>query len=58
MLSQVRFEDLRLVTRELWEEIRHLQQADGVSVSALAQQCELDRKILRRCLRDTAWQPY
>lgn len=58
MMSQVRFEDLRMVTRELWDEIRRLHQADGLSVSALARRFELDRKTVRRCLRDTTWQPY
>lgn len=58
MMSQVRFEDLRMVTRDLWDEIRRLHEADGLSVSALARRFELDRKTVRRCLRDTAWQPY
>ncbi|MCC5870215.1 MAG: IS21 family transposase [Gammaproteobacteria bacterium] len=58
IMSQVRFEDLRMVTRELREEIRRLHHADGMTVSALSRRFELDRKTIRRCLRDEAWRPY
>jgi len=58
MMPQVRLEDLRMVTRELWDEIRRLHRVDGLSVSALARRFGLDRKTVRRCLRDTEWRPY
>jgi transposase len=58
MMSQVCFEELRMVTRELWEEIRRLHDVDKLSVSALARHFDLDRKTVRRCLREGQWQPY
>jgi len=47
-----------MVRQERWEEIRRLRVAEGVPVAELARRFELDRKTVRRCLRDTAWRPY
>ena len=38
-----------MIPRELWEGIRRLHLADGLSVSALARRFERDRKTVRRC---------
>jgi transposase-like protein len=51
-------EDRGMVGRELWEEIHRLRQSDGLSISALARRFDLDRKTVRRCLREKQWQPY
>ena len=50
--------EVPMVRQERWEEIRRLRVEEGVPVAALARRFELDRKTVRRCLRDTAWRPY
>jgi transposase len=47
-----------MVRCELWEAIRQAARTEGLSVSALARRFELDRKTVRRCLRQASWQPY
>ena len=51
-------EDTGMVGRELWEEMHRLRKDEGLSVSALARRFDLDRKTVRRCLAESAWQPY
>jgi transposase len=46
-----------VVGSERWEEIHRLRAA-GVSVSQIARSTGLDRKTVRRVLRQSAWQPY
>jgi transposase len=46
-----------VVGKERWEEIRRLA-ATGMKVGQIARTAGLDRKTVRRCLRQTAWQPY
>jgi transposase len=50
--------EVPMVRQERWEEIRRLRVEEGVPVTELARRFELDRKTVRRCLRDTAWRPY
>ena len=47
-----------MLQQDRWEEIRRLHDTERHSVSAIARQLDLDRKTVRRCLRQTAWQPY
>ena len=47
-----------MVGRERWEEIRRVGNAERLSVSELARRFDLDRKTVRRCLRQETWQPY
>lgn len=47
-----------MVQRERWEELRRLRFEDGVSVSEIARRLDLDRKTIRRCLRQEEWRPY
>ena len=47
-----------MVRRERWEEIRRLWVAERVPIAEIARRLDLDRKTVRRCLRDTAWRPY
>jgi len=47
-------EEARMLTRERWEEVHRLR-AGGQSVSAIARGLDLDRKTVRRCLRQPAW---
>lgn len=58
MMAQVRLEDTRMMSRELWQEIHRLHEGDRLSVTALADRFDLDRKTVRRCLREEDWQPY
>ena len=46
-----------MVQRERWEEIHRLA-ATQVSVSEIARRLDLDRKTVRSCLKQVAWQPY
>jgi transposase len=47
-----------MLHQDRWEEIRRLHFEERRSVSAIARLLDLDRKTVRRCLRDTAWRPY
>jgi transposase len=47
----------RMVSKERWAEIRRLAD-EGASVSAIARTLDLDRKTVRRALRQEGWQPY
>src|SRR5437773_5815932 len=51
-------EEVPMVRRERWEEIRRLWVTERVSIAEIARRLDLDRKTVRRCLRDTAWQSY
>ena len=46
-----------VVSKERWEGIQRLR-AGGMSVSQIARATDLDRKTVRRCLRQREWQPY
>jgi transposase len=46
-----------MVSRERWAEIRRLA-AEGATVSGIARQLDLDRKTVRRAVRQGEWQPY
>jgi transposase len=47
-----------MVHRNRWEEIRRLWVTERLPIAELARRFDLDRKTVRRCLRDTTWQPY
>jgi len=51
-------EEVAMVRQERWEELRRLWQQERLSIAELARRFELDRKTVRRCLRDPAWRPY
>jgi len=46
-----------VVGQQRWEEIRKLR-SEGMNVSAIARATGMDRKTVRRCLRQVQWQPY
>ena len=46
-----------VVGQEHWEQIHRLK-AEGMTVSGIARAMELDRKTVRRCLRQVHWQAY
>jgi transposase len=47
-----------MVQRERWDEIRRLYYQERRTIAAIARQLEVDRKTVRRCVRQVAWQPY
>lgn len=50
--------EVEMVGKERWAEIRRQHHELGQSISAIARRMDLDRKTVRRCLRDKAWRPY
>ena len=46
-----------VIGKERWEEIRRMR-AEGQAVSQIARATGLDRKTVRRCLRQKQWTPY
>ncbi len=50
--------EARMVDQERWAEIRRLFHEERVSISEIGRRVDLDRKTVRRSLRQTAWQPY
>lgn len=47
-----------MVDHEWWVEIRWLHSDERVSISEIARRLDLDRKTVRRSLRQATWQPY
>ena len=47
-----------MVQHERWEEMRRLRLMEGVSISEIARRFDLDRKTVRRCLRESEWRRY
>ena len=56
-LEQRMLGEVEMVGRDRWEEI-HRRAGTGASIRAIARQLDLDRKTVRRCLRQTEWRPY
>ncbi len=48
----------RMVREERWQEMHRLFRIERVPIAEIARRLDLDRKTVRRCLRQTAWQPY
>jgi transposase len=46
-----------VIGKERWEELRRMRAA-GMALSQIARESGLDRKTVRRCLRQSQWQPY
>ncbi|MFO0697672.1 MAG: hypothetical protein U0236_00455 [Nitrospira sp.] len=47
-----------MVDQERWAEIRRLRQDEQLSISEIGRRLDLDRKTVRRSLRQTTWHPY
>ena len=47
-----------MVDQERWAEIRRLFEEERVSISEIGRRLDLDRKTVRRSLRQATWQPY
>lgn len=50
--------EMEMVNQQRWGEIRRLHYEQGQTISAIARTMELDRKTVRRCLREHTWRPY
>ncbi len=50
--------EICMVDQERWAEIRRLRQEARVSLSEIARRLALDRKTMRRSLRQATWQSY
>lgn len=51
-------EEGSMVRKEVWEELRRRHEQEGVAVAELARLFDLDRKTIRRCLRQDKWRGY
>ncbi len=49
--------EARMVDQERWAEIRRLFSEERVSISEIGRRLDLDRKTVRRSLRQTTWHP-
>ena len=59
MRAQVdQFGEACMVDQERWAEIRRLFDEERVSISEIGRRLDLDRKTVRRQLRQTTWHPY
>jgi transposase len=50
--------EVAMVGQERWQEIHRLFRAERIPVAEIARRLDLDRKTVRRCLRQATWQPY
>jgi transposase len=48
----------RMVQEDRWWEIRRMAREEKLPIAEIARRCDLDRKTVRRCLRQEQWQPY
>jgi len=53
-----RISEAEMVGKERWEEIRRLRFERQFGLSQIARELGLDRKTVRRCLRQSTWRPY
>jgi hypothetical protein len=57
-LQATHLEEGFMVGEDRWQEIRRLHHDDHVPIGEIARRLDLDRKTVRRCLKQTAWRPY
>jgi hypothetical protein len=51
-------EEVPMVRQKRWAEMRRLWQQERAPIADLARRFELDRKTVRRRVRDLTWRPY
>lgn len=54
-LQAIHLEEGFMVQEDRWQEIRRLHRDDHVPIAEIARRLELDRKTIRRCLRQDSW---
>lgn len=57
-LQATQLEEGFMVGQDRWQEIHRLHQDEHVPIAEIARRLDLDRKTVRSCLRQEAWQPY
>jgi transposase len=57
-LQSTHLEEGFMVGEDRWQEIRHLHDNEHVPIAEIARRLDLDRKTVRRCLKQESWQPY
>lgn len=58
LLHQPKAMEVEMVGQDRWAAIRRGYYQEGQSISEIARSLDLDRKTVRRCIRDTVWRPY
>jgi transposase len=53
-----RLEEERMVQEDRWREVQRMAREEQLSITEIARRLDLDRKTVRRCLKQTEWQPY
>src|SRR5436309_14814156 len=53
-----RLEEERMVQEDRWREIHRMARDEQLPIAEIARRLDLDRKTVRRCLRQETWQPY
>lgn len=53
-----RLEEERMVQEDRWREIHRMARDEQLPIAEIARRLDLDRKTVRRCLRQETWRPY
>jgi transposase len=53
-----RLEEERMVQEERWREVHRMAREEQLPIAEIARRLDLDRKTVRRCLKQPQWQPY
>lgn len=53
-----RLEEERMVQEDRWREIHRMARAEQLPIAEIARRLDLDRKTVRRCLKQPSWRPY
>jgi transposase len=53
-----RLEEERMVQEDRWREIHRMAREEQLPITEIARRLDLDRKTVRRCLKQSEWRPY
>ena len=53
-----RLEEEHMVHEGRWREVHRMSREEQLPITEIARRLDLDRKTVRRCLRQAAWKPY
>jgi len=57
-LEGLALKEERMVQEDRWQEIHRLHRDERLPITEIARRLDLDRKTVRRCLKQDHWQPY
>lgn len=57
-LEACHLEEERMVQEGRWREVHRMAREEQLPIAEIARRLDLDRKTVRRCLKQDAWQPY